>query len=142
MRLAVLALAGLATLALAACDSALEVQPCADTSPLTIVDSLEVTGTGQAATAASVVRIFYRGTLTDGTVFDSTRTASPSAFSLSSTIAGFRFGIGGTDTFPAMRIGGSRRIVVPPTLGYGTVERPGIPACSTLLFDIELVDLG
>lgn len=145
MRLAVLSLAALATLA--ACDSSLEVQPCTDTSPLAIVDSLEVPGTGQPATINSVVNVRYRGQLTNGVVFDSTGvdgngTPRVATLVLPRMLLGFRFGVGGTETIPAMKIGGTRRIVVPPNLGYGPVENGDIPACSTLLFDVELVDLG
>ena len=95
-----------------------------------------------------LVRVDYEGTLTDGTVFDSTRAGSPACFNLGNTVAGFRFGIGGVTVtgtegntvIPPMRLGGSRTIRIPSNLGYGPVSRTGIPSCSALNFDIQLVD--
>ena len=108
-------------------------------------------GNGQAVNPNSTVRVYYVGRFTNGTVFDSTRTTGPTEFALNQTRPGFRFGIGGGEAlgFPEvtpMRLGGRRRITVPPNLGYGAgdlEDRNGnvlIPSCSTLIFDVRLID--
>lgn len=48
---------------------------------------------------------------------------------------------GWTQGIPGMKVGGVRRLTVPPSLGYGEAERPGIPANSTLVFEVELVEV-
>ena len=130
MRLASLSILALA-LALTGCDSG-EPTTCSDTS--TEVQKADVTvGTGSAtATVNSTVTVTYVGTLTDGTEFDSGRLDN---FSLARTIPGFRLGVAG------MKIGGRRTITVPPYLGYVAATRPGIPSCSTLIFDVTLLDV-
>ena len=56
--------------------------------------------------------------------------------SLASTISGFREGVSG------MRIGGKRRITIPPYRGYSTnTNIEAVPACSTLIFEVELLDI-
>lgn len=159
MRLASLrsGLALIAVLATAGCDSG---TPTTATCPDADLQAVDLTvGTGQAVNPNSVVRVRYVGSFPDGAVFDSTRTAPPgtSTLALGGTqtsgppIPGFRFGIGGAAAieFPAiqpMRLGGRRRITVPPNLGYGGRPYPPapqetvIPACSTLIFDVLLVD--
>ena len=90
-------------------------------------------GTGSAvATVNSTVTVRYAGTLTNGTEFDSGQLNN---FALRGSIAGFRLGIAG------MKIGGRRTITVPPNLGYGPTAREGIPSCSTLIFDVTLLDI-
>jgi len=95
------------------------------------------TGTGATVAAGASVRIFYTGWLTDGTVFDSSRTAgSPANFSLNNLIQGFQLGV------PGMKVGGIRRLLIPPSLGYGSNATGSIPANSTLIFEIKLVGIG
>jgi FKBP-type peptidyl-prolyl cis-trans isomerase len=98
------------------------------------------TEVGSGATAQSCVAaaVNYRGTLLDGTPFDSLQNYAvvPGTFQV---IAGFEQGIVG------MNVGGARRLIIPPALGYGSVPRTNgqgevvIPANSTLVFDVELV---
>jgi FKBP-type peptidyl-prolyl cis-trans isomerase FkpA len=95
-------------------------------------------GTGAEATAGRSVVVNYSGwlystTATDnkGTLFDSG--TFPFVAGSSQAIEGFSRGVVG------MRVGGLRRVVIPPNLGYGAAGSPPIPGNATLLFDIELV---
>ena len=156
-----LLLASIALLALAGCDSTDPLVPVTcDDGPL-IAEDIGPAG-GQAANQGSVVTVGYVGRLASGVVFDSTLAGQPATFSLANTIAGFRLGIGGTTAFPAaqvpeiqpMTFGSRRRITIPPNLGYGGIPLADqfgnivlnadgsqrIPACSTLIFDVTLVD--
>jgi peptidylprolyl isomerase len=96
------------------------------------------TGDGALAEAGRTVRVLYNCFLPDGTRFDGT-TDVPLAFALGrgAVIAGWDEGIVG------MRVGGRRRLVVPPALGYGSEARADrIPPNSTLVFDIQLVGVS
>jgi FKBP-type peptidyl-prolyl cis-trans isomerase len=88
-------------------------------------------GTGTTAQAASTVTVNYIGYLPDGTLFDRGQGIE---FPLRGVIPGFAEGITG------MRVGGARRLIIPPNLAYGP-NSPGacIPPNSTLIFDVELV---
>ncbi len=96
-------------------------------------------GTGAAAKAGDTVSVQYDGYLTNGTKFDSSRTrGTPFVFKLGSgqVIPGFDTGVTG------MKVGGVRRIIIPPKLGYGSQQAGAIPPNSTLLFEVELVKVG
>jgi peptidylprolyl isomerase len=95
-------------------------------------------GTGAEATRGKYITVHYVGTLTNGTKFDSSRDRfQPLSFTLGSgeMIQGWEKGI------PGMKVGGKRKLVIPPSLGYGSMARPGIPANSTLIFDVELLSV-
>ena len=82
------------------------------------------------------VKVNYTGTLVDGTVFDSSvKTGAPAEFPLDGVIAGWTEGI------QKIGKGGKIKLYVPPQLGYGDEGRPGIPPGSTLIFDVELLDI-
>jgi peptidylprolyl isomerase len=89
---------------------------------------------GGGATAASCRRLLvkYRGELLDGTVFDPGTAPLDFILGYHPMVRGFEEGIVG------MQVGEQRRLIIPPTLGYGDQPRPGIPAGSTLIFDVEL----
>ena len=98
-------------------------------------------GTGTTATAGRVVSVNYTGWLYDaskpdnkGTQFDSNAGRGPFTFVLGAgqVIAGWDQGVAG------MRIGGKRRLVIPPSLGYGSSGAGPIPGNATLVFDVEL----
>ncbi len=97
-------------------------------------------GNGPAAQPGSMVSVHYEGRLLDGSVFDSSHDrGEPIEFILGQgwVIPGWDEGIG------MMRVGGKARLVIPSHLGYGDRGAgPMIPAYSTLVFDVELVDAG
>lgn len=93
-------------------------------------------GVAPFPTENSDVVVNYKGTLTDGKVFDSTeRSGKPAEFNLSRVIPGFREGL------QKVGKGGKARLYIPAKLGYGTQPIPGIPPNSTLIFDVEIVDV-
>jgi hypothetical protein len=95
-------------------------------------------GTGPEATSGKTAVVHYRGWLTDGRLFDeSYARKQPYSFALGSgqVIAGWDQGIYG------MKVGGKRRLVVPPSAGYGSQEHNGIPANSVLVFEVELLEV-
>jgi FKBP-type peptidyl-prolyl cis-trans isomerase FkpA len=99
-------------------------------------------GTGADATNGRVLTVNYTGWLYDaskgdqkGAQFDSSIGRSPFAFTLGAgqVIRGWDQGVSG------MKVGGLRRLVIPPSLGYGSVANGPIPANSTLVFEVELL---
>ena len=98
-----------------------------------------VVGTGALADSMATAKVHYTGYLADGTKFDSSVERQEPFF--------FTIGIGQVigawdEGVRGMRVGGKRRLVVPPKLGYGDVgAAPVIPRMATLVFDIELLDL-
>lgn len=88
-------------------------------------------GNGQHPNGTSIVKVKYKGYLIDGTVFDQ----QPSIeFPLSNVIQGWQIGI------PLISKGGSGQLFIPSYLGYGRQARPGLPANSVLIFDVELLN--
>lgn len=106
-------------------------------SGLRITD-IEV-GDGAEATAGQTVVVHYRGTLEDGTQFDASYDrGKPFSFPLGAgrVIKGWDEGVQG------MKVGGKRKLVIPPDLGYGARGAGGvIPPNATLIFDVELLDI-
>ncbi len=103
---------------------------------LTITDL--VVGTGAEATSGSTVSVNYVGALPDGTVFDaSANHGGAFSFPLGAgrVIRGWDEGVAG------MKVGGKRRLVIPPGLAYGAQAVGTIPANSTLIFEVELVSV-
>ncbi len=95
-------------------------------------------GEGAEAVAGRVVEVHYTGWLLDGKVFDSSRERGPFAFALGAgqVIKGWDQGVLG------MRVGGKRKLTIPPELAYGMRGFPGvIPAMATLTFEVELLDV-
>jgi FKBP-type peptidyl-prolyl cis-trans isomerase len=96
-------------------------------------------GEGAEATPGQTVTVYYSGWFLDGEKFDSSLDrGDPYSFPLGQgrVIAGWDEGVSG------MKVGGWRRLVIPPELAYGPEGRPGIPPNSTLVFDVELLGVS
>ena len=98
-----------------------------------------VEGNGELAVAGRQVSVHYTGWLTDGSKFDSSKDRDePFEFPLGrrNVIAGWDEGVQG------MRVGGVRKLTIPPQLGYGARGAGGvIPPNATLVFEVELLDI-
>jgi FKBP-type peptidyl-prolyl cis-trans isomerase FkpA len=98
-----------------------------------------VVGDGAEASAGQFVSVHYTGWLTNGTKFDSSKDRNePFDFPLGGrqVIAGWDEGVQG------MKIGGTRKLTIPPTLGYGARGAGGvIPPNATLVFEVELLGI-
>ncbi|GMU05148.1 FKBP-type peptidyl-prolyl cis-trans isomerase [Corallococcus caeni] len=95
-----------------------------------------VVGTGTEAVNGSRVLVHYTGWLPDGSKFDSSRGGQPFSFAVGAgqVIEGWDEGLVG------MRVGGTRKLVIPSDMGYGSRGAPPvIPADSVLVFDVELM---
>jgi FKBP-type peptidyl-prolyl cis-trans isomerase FkpA len=101
-------------------------------------------GTGADAVRGSLISVHYTGWIYDssrpdqkGAQIDSSVGGTPFSFTLGAgqVIAGWDQGIAG------MKVGGLRRLVIPPSLAYGPTRYGGIPPNATLVFDVELVSV-
>jgi FKBP-type peptidyl-prolyl cis-trans isomerase len=110
-------------------------EPTTTPSGLQYTDEKE--GTGKIPEKGQIVIVHYTGTLPDGTKFDSSRDRKePFKFTLGAgqVIKGWDEGLS------TMKIGGKRKLIVPPELGYGANSPGGvIPPNATLHFDVELI---
>ncbi len=166
-RIAVLAAVALGVLALAGCGSLVTVSSqitppppdCATPRPVAAVDSFSTpvtlqqgasglqfgditVGCGAVATASANVNVQFTVWLADGTQVITTRGAGATTNALQladpTTLEFWRLGV------PGMKVGGTRKLVVPPALGFGSAGNAsaGVPANATLDVDVELVSIG
>ena len=130
-RTLVLSLLALLGLALAQADSAAQ-----DKEPKVKIENLKV-GTGDEAKKGDTVEVHYTGWLTDGKKFDSSvDRGQPFSFKLGAgdVIKGWDEGVAG------MKVGGKRKLTIPPELGYGDKgSGKVIPPKATLIFEVELL---
>jgi FKBP-type peptidyl-prolyl cis-trans isomerase len=128
-------------LASAACTSS----PTAPTVTPPFTQTEIVIGLGDPAATGQRLTVNYTGWLyeanvpeTKGVQFDSSRGLTPITFTLGGgqVIQGWDQGLVG------LRVGGSRRLVIPPSLAYGSVRHGIIPPNASLVFDVELVSIG
>ena len=98
-----------------------------------------VEGTGDSPRPGNALTVHYTGALEDGTGFDTSRDGNPFVFVLGAgeVIPGWDEG------FATMRVGGKRKLIVPPDLGYGPAGagEGRIPPNATLVFEVELLEL-
>ena len=96
-------------------------------------------GSGPNPTAADVVRVHYRGTLTDGSEFDSSiKRGQPAEFPLGRVIKCWTEGV------QRMKVGGKAKLTCPSAIAYGERGTPGgpIPPNATLVFEVELLGIA
>lgn len=113
-------------------------------TPVGSVDKLKITdtkaGSGQAVKAGDTVTVNYTGAVAStGTIFQSTQdTGQPATLQLDQVIEGWKDGI------PGMKVGGTRRLLIPASKAYGAnpPQGSGIPKNAPLVFDIQLVKIG
>ena len=93
-------------------------------------------GTGAQPTATDSVVVHYTGKLIDGKVFDSSvERGEPATFTLNSVIPGW------TEALTKMKVGSKWQLFIPAALAYGPTRSGDIPGNSTLIFDVELIDI-
>lgn len=95
-------------------------------------------GTGKVVKSGDTVTIHYSGTLANGTKFDSSYDRGQpftTKIGVGDVIKGWDEGVVG------MKVGGKRKLTIPPELGYGSNDLGVIPPNSTLIFELELVDV-
>lgn len=96
-------------------------------------------GTGEMVlSAGNTALVHYTGTLVDGTVFDSSVTRGAPfefPFGTGAVISGWDIGLNG------MKVGEKRRLIIPPSYGYGENQVGPIPPNSVLVFDVELLEI-
>lgn len=110
--------------------------PVSTVPELQIIDIAE--GTGEVVPENATITAHYTGALCkDGTIFQSSHDfGKPITFGLNQVIKGWTQGV------PGMKVGGTRRLIIPSALAYGSVRAAAnIPPNSDLVFDIELVSL-
>jgi len=93
-------------------------------------------GTGESPKASDTVKVHYRGTLTDGSEFDSSYARNePAQFQLQGVIPCWTEGV------QKMKVGGKARLVCPSDLAYGDNGNQAIPGGAALVFDVELLEI-
>lgn len=120
----------------------LTTQPLSNQSSATSSAQLKIedlrVGDGAEVTPGDTVQINYTGTLENGTKFDSSYDRGQpfeTKIGVGQVIKGWDEGVVG------MKVGGKRKLIIPPDLGYGSRVVGLIPASSTLIFEVELLDV-
>ncbi len=128
----------LAALALASCSSSSTEPQGAITTPSGLVYRELKAGTGASPKATDAVKVNYRGTLMDGTEFDSSyKRNQPAEFPLNQVIPCWTEGV------QMMKVGGKSQLTCPASIAYGPQGRPPvIPGGATLIFEIELLGIN
>ena len=112
-------------------------EPGATRAPSGMVYRELAAGSGASPKATDKVRVNYRGTLTNGTEFDSSyKRNAPAEFPLNGVIPCWTEGV------QKMKVGGKSKLVCPAEIAYGDQGRPSIPPGATLVFEIELLAIN
>lgn len=93
-------------------------------------------GTGPLVQRMDKIRINYVGRLIDGTVFDQSPAGKPAVFPVQILVNGLAAAV------TTMRAGGKARVYIPPHLGYGGIRAGKIPPNSSLVFEVEILELN
>jgi|TARA_B100000745_G_C20043304_1_gene355618 FKBP-type peptidyl-prolyl cis-trans isomerase len=101
-----------------------------------IIEDLKV-GEGTAVAQYNIVTVNYTGWLTDGTKFDSSLNPGRTPFRF--TVGGGQVIKGWDEGLIGMKVGGKRKLTIPPNMGYGSQDMGVIPSNSTLVFEIDLL---
>ena len=101
-----------------------------------IIEDLKV-GQGTAVAQYNIVTVNYTGWLTDGTKFDSSLNPGRTPFRF--TVGGGQVIKGWDEGLIGMKVGGKRKLTIPPSMGYGNQDMGVIPSNSTLIFEIDLL---
>jgi FKBP-type peptidyl-prolyl cis-trans isomerase len=110
-------------------------QPGVQTLPDGLQYIVLTQGSGATPTPADTVTVHYKGTLIDGTEFDSSyKRGQPSQFPVGGVIHGW------TEALEKMTVGSKWKLFIPAELAYGANGRPGIPPNAALIFEVELID--
>lgn len=97
---------------------------------------METEGTGKTPSKTDQVKVHYKGTLTNGEVFDSSYDrGEPAVFPVGGLIPGW------TEALQMLKVGSKVKLFIPPELAYGESGRPKIPPNSVLVFEMELLDI-
>jgi FKBP-type peptidyl-prolyl cis-trans isomerase FkpA len=100
------------------------------------------TGTGATLEAGKKAVVYYRGWLTNGSLFDQSRAdANGQMQSFSFTVGAHQVIAGWEQGLVGMKVGGVRLLIVPPAVGYGAAGQGSIPPNSLLVFQVQLVDV-
>ncbi len=119
-----------------------QVEKIANFTPVSNVSKLVITdtkvGSGQAVKPGDSITVLYTGAYaSDGVIFDSSdkHGGQPIPLDLNKVIEGWQKGI------PGMKVGGTRRLLIPAAQAYGSTPPPGIRPNADMVFDIELVSI-
>ncbi|SKB82874.1 FKBP-type peptidyl-prolyl cis-trans isomerase [Daejeonella lutea] len=96
---------------------------------------IDVAGTGSPITADSTVKAEYEGKLLNGTIFDKTGAGSSATLGLTDVVKGWQ------EAIPLIKEGGTIRMILPSSLGYGLEGSTGIPAFSALFFTVKVTEV-
>ena len=103
-----------------------------------VIEDLKI-GDGQEVEKFNIVTVNYTGLLEDGTKFDSSLNPGRTPFRF--TVGAGQVIKGWDEGLMGMKIGGKRKLTIPPDLGYGSRDNGPIPANSTLTFEIDLLTI-